>query len=132
MAVSYHHVIAAIRQLVEPCLNQPDSFDVLPDGEAHSHTGAKRKAGVYKKLCVKTSPGMAEIIAPGADLHDLFSQVPPAGRPHISAGEGARRESHDLIDLAPRDLDFYGGVQEIRRIYGELQRFAGRKDWPHA
>src|SRR5262245_4230996 len=87
---------------------------------------------VFTKCCVKASARMAEIIAPRADLHDLFSQASPAGRPYISAGEGARRESHDLIDLAPRDLDFYGGVQEIGRIYDELQRFAGRKDRPHA
>ena len=65
-------------------------------------------------------------------LYELLSQPSPAGRPHISAGKGACREGHDLIDLAPRNFDFDGGVQEIGRIHDELQRFAGGKDRPHA
>jgi hypothetical protein len=74
----------------------------------------------------------AEFVAFAAGLHDLFSQSPPAGCADVAAGEGASREGHDLIDLAPRDFHFNGGVQEIGRIHDELQRFAGGKNRPHA
>jgi hypothetical protein len=46
-------------------------------------------------------------------LYDLLSQMAPIGSPYKSAGEGACREGHDLVDLAARDFDFHGGVEEI-------------------
>ena len=48
-----------------------------------------------------------------AGLYDLFPQSSPIGGANISAGVGGGGESHDLVDLAAGDFDFYGGVEEI-------------------
>ena len=71
-------------------------------------------------------------ITPPTSLYDLFSQAAPVGGADIATGAGERGERYDLVDLAPRDFDFHGGVQQIGRIHDELQRFAGGKNRPHA
>src|SRR6185295_8165375 len=67
-----------------------------------------------------------------SQLNNLFPQSPPIGRPNIATGAGARRESDDLVDLAARDLHFYGGIQEIGRIHDQPERFTCGEDRPHA
>ena len=69
---------------------------------------------------------------PIARSDDLLPESSPAGCADVAASEGARRERHDLVDLAAGDFHFYGGVQEIRRIHDQLQRFAGGENRPHA